>query len=473
MFNTINYNNGYYKGEVDERGKRHGEGTYYWSDGSYFRGKWSEDKAVSGKYYWPTGTYYEGTVTDNGKKISVTGKGTTYFKSGAIYKGYHENCYEDGKGTMYYTDGVTYKGNWQKGAYYGKGKLSFYEGVYYVGFFDYRNDNRNFSGKKFLPSGSYYEGSFINKNLEGFGRYYNSFKELIYEGEYKNNQRNGYGKYYYPDRSYYSGEWKDNKKHGKGFIKYLDGSTIEGTWKDDVYDGKFVITDLLTNEKITCDYKNGILIETVKVSKLKPKVKYETQKLILKNNKEYEGQVLNGKPHGRGVCIDKSSGLTRKYEGSFIKGKFSGYGTMIQNDSKYVGQFKNFMRHGVGVQYYGNSNAETWGTFKNNELCGRCSFYNYYPGICFMEGNYKRERFLGKVYVEYANGSTYIGKLKNYLPVGKGIIVYNDSSYIVGKFKNGKLHGNAIKFINEKMYECEYKNGKCIMEMETNNIIKK
>ena len=42
MFKTINYNTGYYKGEVDERGRRHGEGTYYWSDGSFIRGKWYE-----------------------------------------------------------------------------------------------------------------------------------------------------------------------------------------------------------------------------------------------------------------------------------------------------------------------------------------------------------------------------------------------------------------------------------------------
>ena len=64
MFKTINYNTGYYKGEVDERGRKHGEGTYYWSDGSFIRGTWHEDKAVSGKYVWPNGTYYVGAVED-------------------------------------------------------------------------------------------------------------------------------------------------------------------------------------------------------------------------------------------------------------------------------------------------------------------------------------------------------------------------------------------------------------------------
>lgn len=473
MFKTINYNNGYYKGEVDERGRRHGEGTYYWGDGSFIRGKWYEDKAVSGKYVWPNGTYYEGTVEDNGKKISVTGKGTTYFKSGAIYEGYHRDSFEDGKGTMYYTDGAVYKGHWEKGNFYGNGKLTFYEGICYIGFFDFRDNKLEFRGKKIMPSGSYYEGTFINRSLEGFAKYYNAFKELIYEGEYKNNKRNGHGKAYYSDGSFYVGEWKDNKKHGKGVLQRMDGSAIEGTWKNDLYDGRMVIKNLLTLKKYTCDYKDGVLIETVKVTNLKLKGNYETQKLTLKDKKEYEGHVLNGKPHGRGVCYDKSYNSTHKYEGSFKKGKFTGYGSYVADDSEYVGQFKNYMRHGIGVQYYSNGKAEVCGNFKNDELYGRCSFYNFYPGIAFMEGIYKRDHFVGKVYVEYENGNTYVGKLKNYLPVGKGVIVYADDSYIVGSFKNGKLHGKAIKFANNKMYKTEYKNGKCIMEFETKNIIKK
>lgn len=72
----------------------------------------------------------------------------------------------------------------------------------------------------------------------------------------------------------------------------------------------------------------------------------------------YEGQMLNGVPHGHGKSYGWSSrdGAVLNYEGNYVNGKFEGYGKSYSNGEMiYVGSFRNHKRHGFGARYYQNT----------------------------------------------------------------------------------------------------------------------
>ena len=69
----------------------------------------------------------------------------------------------------------------------------------------------------------------------------------------------------------------------------------------------------------------------------------------------YTGDVLKGVPNGQGtwsiprVQVSSQSGYIdgRTYVGQWTNGKYDGQGTLETSPTKYVGQSKDGMRHGV------------------------------------------------------------------------------------------------------------------------------
>ena len=82
-----------------------------------------------------------------------------------------------------------------------------------------------------------------------------------------------------------------------------------------------------------------------------------------------------------------------------------------ENGNYYIGQFKNGLKNGKGIEYYSNGDIQYKGDFVNNEK----------DGI----GHYIFE-----------NGKYYIGQWSNNLRIGKGTLYY----------PNGKIEkeGNLI-----------------------------
>ena len=117
------YTNGYYIGEFNTSGTKHGHGIYYWDNGSTFAGKWaynnrvygkhtfknkqysyayySEDKISYGSYHWINGNRFIGRISKSvwyGKYLSVANSGefkknrndqwldSTYSESNSHYK---------------------------------------------------------------------------------------------------------------------------------------------------------------------------------------------------------------------------------------------------------------------------------------------------------------------------------------------------------------------------------------------------
>ncbi len=74
------------------------------------------------------------------------------------------------------------------------------------------------NGKGFYsyPSGSYYNGQFVNSKRHGYGEY---------------RKHSGSGNFPWK----YIGEWNNNQRHGKGVMKYRNGKTVSGTWRNDKF----------------------------------------------------------------------------------------------------------------------------------------------------------------------------------------------------------------------------------------------
>lgn len=124
----IEYDNGQYDGEYDDKRKRHGFGSYTWKDGSVYYGNWEYDKMRGyGKMTYANGDVYEGNWTDN----KAEGYGELTQKQGTVYKGTWVNDLKHGKGTETWKDLARYEGEYENGKKNGFGKLSFKDGSFY------------------------------------------------------------------------------------------------------------------------------------------------------------------------------------------------------------------------------------------------------------------------------------------------------------------------------------------------------
>jgi serine/threonine protein kinase len=86
---------------------------------------------------------------------------------------------------------------------------------------------------------------------------------------------------------------------------------------------------------------------------------------------DYEGQLLNGLPHGKGMARYHSGIL---YTGDFLNGRMAGNGKLSFPDGTvYSGRFLNNQYHGEGVLIYANGDTYV-GTFHNGASTGLGSF---------------------------------------------------------------------------------------------------
>ena len=114
---TMTEKNGEYTGErVD--GKKEGNGTYKWKNGTVYEGKFTNDQ-ISGKGKLKTSNKetYEGEFV-NGKK---NGKGIYNFANGDKYDGEWKDDKMEGSGTYTFNNGDKYVGKFSNNKFNGKG----------------------------------------------------------------------------------------------------------------------------------------------------------------------------------------------------------------------------------------------------------------------------------------------------------------------------------------------------------------
>lgn len=115
---------------------------------------------------------------------------------------------------------------------------------------------------------------------------------------------------------------------------------------------------------------------------------------ITTTNGQYEGYLVNGKPHGQGVFLFNDGG---RYEGQFVKGKMQGRGvmdyTVPSTGYRYEGEFVNGNRHGQGVYTFPSGNYYV-GEFTNNEIHGKGILYDE-DGKPIQIGRWEHYRYIG------------------------------------------------------------------------------
>ncbi|MDQ6421704.1 stalk domain-containing protein [Paenibacillus sp. LHD-117] len=156
---------------------------------------------------------------------------------------------------------------------------------------------------------------------------------------------------------------------------------------------------------------------------------------LYSNHTIYEGDKLNGVPHGIGTLLYRGKVF---YEGSFKNGVIEGTGIMYDledRNSYYEGEFKNNRFHGTGKNVYSDG--------------------SYYEGT-FVDG--MRE---GSGKWLYADDSlAYVGDFSGDALHGEGTIYFDDRTYYKGSFYRGKLQGQGKAYTDGKMnYEGEWLNG--------------
>ncbi len=188
-------------------------------------------------------------------------------------------------------------------------------------YFGYRNRATGVKegyGQQLFPSGSKYEGFWLDGQFHGKGRY-------IYE--------NG---------DYYVGEWARGKADGEGRFVGADGSTYEGGWKGNLHhgEGKEVWKD---RTRYVGEYVNGR--------------KEGKGSFVSSDGASYVGEFKNNVICGKGEGVQCVTSLGtylwpdgRRYEGDWVNSKMNGRGKFYFADGRvYVGEFANDFREGVGV----------------------------------------------------------------------------------------------------------------------------
>ncbi|XP_037400303.1 radial spoke head 10 homolog B isoform X2 [Pygocentrus nattereri] len=165
-----------YEGEVCY-GIRHGIGTYKCAKtSSVYKGQWYRGKRHGkGTIYYSQGvaSWYEGDWENNCRE----GWGMRCYPSGNIYQGQWKNNVQHGEGTMRWIQlGQQYSGQWVNGVQHGHGTHTWFL--------------RRVPGSQY-PLRNEYKGEFV----QGL--------------------RHGQGTFSYASGAVYSGEWNHNKKHGQ------------------------------------------------------------------------------------------------------------------------------------------------------------------------------------------------------------------------------------------------------------------
>jgi hypothetical protein len=175
---------------------------------------------------------------------------------------------------------------------------------------------------------------------------------------------------------------------------------------------------------------------------------------LYNNNLMYEGEWRRNKEHGKGTLMtpDRSRII---YQGDWEKGRMQGQGTYYYYDalnnkketSKYTGEFKENLRHGIGIYtlpdgsiYDGEwreNNPNGWGLFR-------------WPDGSEYQGPWKDGKRNGTNGILLAaDGFRYEGAWANNAMEGIGVATYPNGQTYEGKWVGGRREGRGtIRFTN-------------------------
>ena len=107
--------------------------------------------------------------------------------------------------------------------------------------------------------------------------------------------------------------------------------------------------------------------------------------------------------------------------------------------AKYVGEFKDGLRHGKGTFIFPDGRKYV-GEWKDNMLHGQGTFT--YPDGGKYVGEFKDDMFHGQGTFTYSNGEKYVGEFKNHMHHGQGTFTSSDGFVLKGLWEEGEFKRN-------------------------------
>jgi len=179
--------------------------------------------------------------------------------------------------------------------------------------------------------------------------------------------------------------------------------------------------------------------------------------LTAPNGDRYTGEVLNGKPHGKGTYIYKNG---ERYDGEFRGGKRNGQGIFtFTSGARFEGGWKDSLKHGKGKYSFASGHWEE-GEWENDKQIKR--FKDFTPdlegsGDRLYEGEYNAEgkRHGQGVYHMLTTGWKYEGGFRNGDFFGHGVLSSNKGDRMEGSFnERSQLQGHGVQhYADGKRYE--------------------
>jgi hypothetical protein len=157
-------------------------------------------------------------------------------------------------------------------------------------------------------------------------------------------------------------------------------------------------------------------------------------KLTLGDGLDYEGDIVDGKPHGKGKLAYGEDYPVDIGEGGIGSGYVSG-------DYVYEGDFVNGKPHGKGKKTYANG-KEYEGDFVNGKFHGKGKLDDGY----LYEGDFVNGRLQGKGKMTYSN-AVYEGDIDNGVFHGKGKMTYANGKVEEGNWEKGNFKSNFGTFL--------------------------
>lgn len=498
----------WYKGTYKD-GNRHGKGIFTYADGYVYEGEWKNNERDGvGIIKDENGVIrYQGTFKNDKRH----GKGVAAYKDGGKYEGGFYNDMAYGYGTLTFANGKKYQGQFKDGKFNGHGVYTFADGATYDG--EWQNDKRHGKGVDTYPDGYRSEGTY--KNDQAHGLFKATFKDTTYLQSFENGKLHGKYEYYNDtydnDVSEYANDVKINNqianfKNGSQTYRIYDKDGNFKFWfamyttpvvqehdttqkgnvrrvgfveKDEdttnlkapvmrkyyyqngeVYFGQ-IYNKGLANGYGTMYYPDGSFKTGIWKDNVLEVLAYNSKNpLDCYNNKNYKGDLLDGKRHGNGTYtyadgsvytgswqndMRNGKGIINfangdRFEGEFASDLQNGQGTMaFANGATFAGSWQNGKWHGEGEFKYDNTHIK--GTWNNQELEGT-AYCNVLGNI--YNGEFKNSLKHGHGKMEYLDGSVYDGEWQENKHCGFGVMRYDGGDYYVGYWQNNLKNGKGV-----------------------------
>ena len=184
------------------------------------------------------------------------------------------------------------------------------------------------------------------------------------------------------------------------------------------------------------------------------------EKLTWSGGSIYEGEIRNGKMHGKGVYTWLDG---ERHEGEFHDDEIHGKGVRTWPDGRrYEGEFVNGNFHGQSVETSpdGERIEGEWreGEFVNDMMHGQ-SVQTFSDDVRYV-GEYRDGNMHGQGVYTYPDGRRYEGEFVNDNFHGQGVFTTPSGRRLEGEYRDGKLHGQGVyTWPSGSRYEGEWRDG--------------